>query len=392
MDPLVVIEFIKKVIDDKIKNLHPDVEKMIIEEVLLTGFDKEYKIKYFIRDRLKLPKVGSDKKIYWERRGWSREEIEIKRIIKKMPSSPMKVDNWLNKINEKTGKLYTKEEANYKIKSFRKLNKEYWLERGFSEEESLDKVKDFQKENSDKFVKKILENPENYTDRTETQLNYWVKKGYNLDDSLENLKKRQDTTSLNYLLSKYNDETAGIKYLDTKKRKVYERSLEFYTDKGYTTEDALSVIEEHNRKRICKSGVASKESLNLLIPIYNFCLENKIKVDNNIYFGYEDNKEYFIRDDKNFFLYDFVIKDLKIIIEYHGIMFHPNPSWIDSIKESWRCLFTNQTYIEKYNFDKYKESLSIKNGFDIYVYYSDEDINYFLEKIKEKIIEKINEK
>lgn len=37
MDPLVVIEFIKKVIDDKIKNLHPDVEKMII--VLLTGFD-----------------------------------------------------------------------------------------------------------------------------------------------------------------------------------------------------------------------------------------------------------------------------------------------------------------------------------------------------------------
>jgi hypothetical protein len=40
MDPLVVIEFIKKVIDDKIKNLHPDVEKMIIEEVLLTGFDK----------------------------------------------------------------------------------------------------------------------------------------------------------------------------------------------------------------------------------------------------------------------------------------------------------------------------------------------------------------
>ena len=34
----------------------------------------------------------------------------------------------------------------------------------------------------------------------------------------------------------------------------------------------------------------------------------------------------------------------------------------------------------------------IKNGFDIYVYYSDEDINYFLEKIKEKIIEKINEK
>lgn len=202
MAPLVVKEFIKKVIDDKIKNLHPDVEKMIIEEVLRTGFDKEYKIKYFIRERLKLPKVGSDKKLYWEKRGWSKEEIETKRIIKKMPSSPMKIDNWLNKINEKTGELYTKEEANYKIKSFRKLNSEYWLERGFSEEDSLNKVKEYQKENSDKFVKKILENPENYTDRTETQLNYWIKKGYDLDNSREKLKQRQDTTSIEFQIGR----------------------------------------------------------------------------------------------------------------------------------------------------------------------------------------------
>ena len=67
-------DFIKKVIDDKIKNLHPDLENLIIEEVLSLGLNREYKIKYFIRKRLELPKVGSDKKIYWEKRGWSEEE------------------------------------------------------------------------------------------------------------------------------------------------------------------------------------------------------------------------------------------------------------------------------------------------------------------------------
>ena len=138
-------DFIKKVIDDKIKNLHPDLENLIIEEVLSLGLNREYKIKYFIRKRLELPKVGSDKKIYWEKRGWSEEDIEKKRNIKKMPSSPMKVTNWLDKINEKTGQLYTIEEAEYKVKSFRKMNKEYWLEKGYSEEESTNKVKEYQK-------------------------------------------------------------------------------------------------------------------------------------------------------------------------------------------------------------------------------------------------------
>lgn len=388
MNPLVVIEFIKKVIDDKIKNLHPDVEKMIIEEVLLTGFDKEYKIKYFIRDRLKLPKVGSDKKIYWERRGWSREEIEIKRTIKKMPSSPMKIDNWLNKINEKTGKLYTKEEANYKIKSFRKLNKEYWLERGFSEEESLDKVKDFQKENSDKFVKKILENPENYTDRTETQLNYWVKKGYKLDDSRERLKKRQDTTSLEFHNNRYGEEDGLIRYNKRILNIAYNSSRKYYVDK-YGIIEGNKLYDIRLKNRVVPMSKASKESFYFLKDIYKYLRKNGIE-KSDIYWGVGHSNEWFINTGSNLFFYDFTIPKLNIIIEYHGKMFHPNPEKVLN-KDNWKCLYSGLSYDIVLKSDMIKKQIAMDKGYEYITVYSDDNLLLKINEIIKKIDTKINE-
>lgn len=283
MEPLVVREFIKKVIDDKIKNLHPDLENKIIEEVLLNGLNKEYKIKYFIRERLKLPKVGSDKRAYWEKRGWSKEEVEEKRIVKKMPSSPMKINNWLNKVNEKTGKLYTKEEANYKIKSFRKLNKEFWIEKGYSEEESLNKVKEYQKENSNKFIKKILENPENYTDRTETQINYWIKKGYNIEDAKEKLKDRQDTTSLEFHNNRYGEEDGLIRYNKRILNITYNSSRKYYVDK-YGIIEGNKLYDIRLKNRIVPMSRASKESFSFLKDIYKYLRKNGIG-KSDIYWG-----------------------------------------------------------------------------------------------------------
>jgi hypothetical protein len=388
MAPLVVKEFIKKVIDDKIKNLHPDVEKMIIEEVLRTGFDKEYKIKYFIRERLKLPKVGSDKKLYWEKRGWSKEEIETKRIIKKMPSSPMKIDNWLNKINEKTGELYTKEEANYKIKSFRKLNSEYWLERGFSEEDSLNKVKEYQKENSDKFVKKILENPENYTDRTETQLNYWIKKGYDLDNSREKLKQRQDTTSIEFHHKRYGEEDGSVRYNKRITNIAYNSSRKFYVDK-YGIIEGNKLYDVILHKRIVPICRASKESFYFLKNIYKYLRKNGIE-KSDIYWGVGHSNEWFINKGSNLFFYDFTVPKLNIIIEYHGKMFHPNPEKV-SDKESWKCLYSGLPYDIVLKNDLIKKQIAIDKGYEYLVVYSDDNLHLKINEIIKKIGKKINE-
>lgn len=388
MEPLVVKEFIKKVIDDKIKNLHPDVEKMIIDEVLRTGFDKEYKIKYFIRERLKLPKVGSDKKLYWEKRGWSKEEIETKRIIKKMPSSPMKVDNWLNKINEKTGELYTKEEADYKIKSFRKLNKEYWLESGFSEEESLDKVKEFQKENSNKFIKKILENPENYTDRTETQLNYWIKKGYNLYDSEERLKKRQDTTSLEFHNNRYGEEDGLIRYNKRISNIAYTSSRKYYVDK-YGIIEGNKLYDIRLKNRIVPMSKASKESFYFLKDIYKYLRKNGID-KSDIYWGVGHSNEWFINTGSNLFFYDFTIPKLNIIIEYHGKMFHPNPEKILD-KDNWKCLYSGLSYDIVLKSDMIKKQIAMDKGYEYITVYSDDNLYLKINEIIKKIDTKINE-
>ena len=71
-------------------------------------------------------------------------------------------------------------------------------------------------------------------------------------------------------------------------------------------------------------------------------------------------------------------------------MFHPNPKWEDLVKENWKCLFSELGYVEKYGFDLYKEKIAVDNGFDIYTYYSDDNMLEFLDMIKIKIKEKLN--
>lgn len=385
MDPFVHLTIIKEIIDTKVKNLQPDLEKLIIDEVILTELKSKYKILQFIRKRLNLPKVGSDKYIYWKSRGWSESEIKKRRCVKKMPSSPMIIDNWLNKINEKTGKLYTVEEAKYKIKSFRKLNKEYWMERGYNESESIEMVSEYQKENSNKFVNKIIENPENYKGRTWNQLEYWVKNGYSENDSKLIISDKQDKSSLNYLNSKYGKDLANEIYNQSIERKKYERTPDFYMEKGYTKSESLNIIKYQNKKRVVKFGKSSKESLSVIIPIYNFCIDLGIN-DDDIYFGYEGKREFFISDIDNFFMYDFTIKELKIIIEYNGVKFHPNPNWKEDLKLNWKCVYSGMSYTEKYNFDKYKNNIAILNGFKVFTIFSDENKDEFIDKMKFEIL------
>lgn len=384
-----MINKIKKVIDTKVKNLKPELEDILISEILDLNITTEKGILSYIRSKLNLPRQGKYTKIYWIRRGWNNEEIKEKIPKLEMITSPMKVENWLNKINDKTGKLYTEEEAKYKVKSFRKLNNEYWLERGYSLEESINKVKEYQKENSDKMVTKILNNPENYLDRVPTQLGYWIKKGFSEEEAKIKLTERQDTSSLNFLTKRYGEEEGSLKYKDRCDFYRYTSSRKYYTDKYGIEQGNDKYNEVYKNRRDSNFGKASIESLNLLLPIYNFCLENNIN-DDDIYFGYENKKEFFLNDNKNYLLYDFTLRNLKIIIEYHGIMFHPNPKWEDLVKENWKCLFSELGYVEKYGFDLYKEKIAVDNGFDIYTYYSDDNMLEFLDMIKIKIKEKLN--
>lgn len=379
-------EFIKMIIDDRIKNLHPDIEKIIIDDVLASELKAKHKIVSFIRKKLMLPKVGSDKRIYWEKRGWDEKDIDEKRILKKMPSSPMKWENWLLKINSKTGRVYTEEEAKYKVRSFRKLNIEYWIESGYSKEEANKKVREYQKENSNKFVNKILNNPEYYSGRTSTQLNYWINKGYNLEDAKEKLKKRQNLTSLDSFITRYGEEDGIAKYNLLSDLKKYNNSLDYYINK-YGLSKGEELYNDLLKRRMVRISRASKESFKFFKNIYIYLRKNGIN-KNDIYWGVGHSNEWFVNFGGSVYFYDFTVPIINLVIEYHGIKFHPNDNDNDLDKKEWKCLFSGISFYEKLKIDKFKKDIIIKNGFDYIEVFSNED----LEKKKSDIISIIDKK
>jgi hypothetical protein len=59
------------------------------------------------------------------------------------------------------------------------------------------------------------------------------------------------------------------------------------------------------------ASLSSKESLKVFEPLIDWCLNNAI-LNEDIFIGYSNKKEYFIRSEENVYFYDFVIKSKKI--------------------------------------------------------------------------------
>jgi hypothetical protein len=161
-----------------------------------------------------------------------------------------------------------------------------------------------------------------------------------------------------------------IDFPNSFKEKWHELHIQFINNLGYDP-------------RLHLFGKASKESLNVFDEIFNFCLSNGIK-EEDIYIGIDGKTEYFLRNDKNIYFYDFTIKSKKIIIEFHGITFHAkNESQI------WKNPFTNETKEENIQKRSIKNNLAKKNGFKLLEIWSDNLVNNNINICKKFIIENI---
>lgn len=118
---------------------------------------------------------------------------------------------------------------------------------------------------------------------------------------------------------------------------------------------------------ICRS---SKESLNIFNPLIEEIIKDNFISEDDIYIGKGCKNEFFIRDGKKIFFYDFTIRSKKIIIEYNGTLFHPknkDSSWINPYnKESSEKAFMRQ---------KAKLDIAISKGFKVLEIWSDETGN-----------------
>jgi hypothetical protein len=323
--------------DDLVNNIK---SKVLSDSVAMNL--PRHKFYYHLRsDICKLPKLGSTTKNYWIARGWNEEEAEEKRRKNKMGNhSPMVIQHWINK-------GYSEEDAKFKIKSMRKLNKEYWLSRGYSEEDAINKVKEFQSKQGIKGINTVkilrISNPEKFDNKIE----YWINKGYSEEEAKIKLKNRQTTFSLEKCIEKYGEEKGRLKWVE--RQKIWKENLHNNFEKYGDSRTPSSKFASDCIKNICKK-------INITVP----------KKEKWI-FNYDgDNKSY-----------DFTLNNK--IIEFNGDYWHMNPK--QYIPTDYNKSLS-MTAIEKWESDNNKYKLAIKNGYDILVIWESE-----YKQDKEKVIQ-----
>jgi len=326
-------------------------------------------------------------KNFWKERGWTDEEAVLKikeiqqrvsrKIKKKIESDPdykqsridtyakvkerqikdgsydrirkskgngSRVEYWIGKINPKTDVFYTEDEARELIREhqgifFRRIWK----------------------------TKKTDENayPMN------TSIEYYLTKGMNLTAAREALSERQATFSLKKCIERHGNEK-GLEIFNARQKK-WQKTL---NDK--TEEEKIEILQ----KKIRNFKRYSKSSFRLFADI-----EEEIGESMNFYYG---ENEFFLWDkkDKRIYFYDLFIKELNLIVEFHGIMFHPKRELSQEELKNWTSLFTNLSGIEVRIKDDKKKKLAIDTGYEFLELWEDDiykkqTLLDFIKKLKE---------
>lgn len=238
---------------------------------------------------------------------------------------------------------------------------------------------------------------------------YWINKGYTEKESKEILEKifeERPSFSKKYCIEKYGHDI-GIKIWKERQRKwqnsLYDKPQEeidaINKSKASTLENFVKKFGEKIgtekyikvlNKKIDNNLYYSKEANKFFISLYKRIRKLGI-VDskNEVFFSVRGSKEYFInsRNHKKIFFYDFCIPKLKVIIEYHGVCFHPKKddcNW----KPIYKFNSSKEEMIEK---DILKEKVAREKGFDYYVVWSDSELNKELLKLENILLEKVEE-
>lgn len=327
LDEDYVYEFIKPHIDLIPNNPTKKHFEMLIGAFIICDLDNiSHSIEYVIKTK-KEDQKGRDPREYWK----NIYGLEYAEIL---------IDNYNNRLKKrpKQTQEQRKQSTVFGIK--------FWLKQGYSEEESKNKVYEMQSSNANKRDKSSYKNRENYNGCIE----YWLKKGYSEEEAEEKRLEavEQMSAGLKGMIHRYGEEEG---------KKRYKASREKFKK---------SMRDENGNWRGFTAGI-SKESLKFFLPIYRWLRKNGIE-RNDIFWGIGGSKEYFLHHpDGSVRLYDFTIRSLGVIIEYHGGVWHPiAPFEI----EGRRLAFGD--HHESYYRDIDKKNLAMSKGFRVYPIWSDE--------------------
>ena len=345
---------------------------------------------------------------YWLKRGFSEQDAS-----KKVSEVQFKNGNKLSK------KLKENPE-NYESRSTMQLK--YWIKKyGLSEDEARIKLSKRQNILSlDKFIERYGEEDgrNKYVQMCEkvgrrNTLEYKIEQ-FGEEEGLKKYKEIRDKITFSKTLAgfmKRFGESEGRKKFEEHKQRLCDRfTLESFIkrygedgknkyDKHIENRSFAASLEGYISRHGEEEGIkrrnerysmharehnVSKESINFFIPIYKELRKYLERKD--IFWGIDGSQEWFVYDNsyKKIFWYDFAIPKHKLIIEYHGVRYHPNPRWD---KETWnRWRFYDTTADEKRTIDIFKNDMAIEHGFEVVEIWSDEvktfDIDFIINKIK----------
>lgn len=247
----------------------------------------------------------------------------------------------------------------------------YWTERGYTEKEAEEKISTVQTKRSEKSPA-TKKGARGYSPRTKE---YWINKGYTENEASEKVSQVQVTNGIDWYVSRYGSSEGKLRY----EKRIKQWLLSYKK----TLEDDPTI----NERKLVSFCNASKESLKIFLPLFG-----KYKNDITIYLGIEGNNEYFLRNGKTIYFYDFTIPELKIIVEYNGSKFHPNVQHLTEAElKSWKSLFSNESAELVLAKDEAKRKVAEHNGYTVITVWDTDNINESIEKINNLIKERLDE-
>lgn len=323
------------------------------------------------------------------------EEIGRQKFEKFQKTSVVNEENLKIKYGDKKGKKKWKKVHNSRIHSS-KWRMEYWIDNGYTAEQAIEKIKEFQKNNSgvsfqfleSKYGKELaIEKYKEINKKKDgTSFDYFSKKYGSLEEATIEYEKNcklKDSGSFDYCMKKTNGNKKKAELLyNTMADTRDTTSLRYFIKKYGDTDIARSEYIKRNdlwlkTNKNPKQG--SKEANKFFSNIIKLIPE---KLHKSLFVGMFPYSELMMRDiEKNkCYFYDFSIR--KIIIEYHGVAFHPNKNKM-TLKEwgIWKCVRNNMSADEKYLYDNTKKKFAIDNGYLFLEIWSDDLVSTNIRKV-----------
>lgn len=295
----------KFVLDNIIKNVHPNMYQTIISDVLTSHLENNKKIiELYIRSKLGIikSKLSRKTKQYWVSRGWSYNEayLKSKENKQKNAKSVYSRDFWLERINPTTGINYTIDEADFERNSRRPIRKEYWIKKGYTEQESQNLALEF-KNNNNKLGAKSSSTSTFRNITSKRCVEYYTVRGYSVEEAKILVSEGQKYFSKEICIKTYGE----------------EKGLKVWQDRQNRWQNTLNSKPNEEKARINRL----KLSKGITVSNAEKIILDQIK---NIFPTVKHQFTLSDASNKKQYVYDISVD--KKIIEYNGDFWHSNPS------------------------------------------------------------------